>query len=88
MSFGSQDSYLFNLDTTTLIDLHNKVVEEITNRYFILRDKERLGNSLTDLEKDNLDNLLNCVKKENRRKVEPGSLEDRINRFLDENLPK
>ena len=75
------------MNTPNIIKLHIGVVEEITRRYFTLRDKEINNIELTLKDQIELKKLLKCVKTEMRRKVEPGSLEDRINRFLDENLP-
>ena len=75
------------INTTNLIDLHNKVVDELIKRYFNLKYKKRHSDDLSTIESIELETLGECVKKETRRQVEPGSLDDRINRFLDENLP-
>ena len=64
------------------------LVAEMWTRYNNLQDKRiRYPKQFTEKDTKKLDEVKTFVREENRKKVEPGSLEDRINKFLDENLP-
>lgn len=85
-SFKSMCSELSN---QSLSEINELIVEEMYGRYDKLMSKKaQYPEQFNKKDIKQLEKIGRFIKEENRRKVEPGSLEDRMNRFLDENLPK
>ena len=72
-----------------ITQINEILVEEMYRRFDKLRSKKiQYPEQFNKKDIKQFDEIRRFIKEENDRKIEPGSLEDRMNRFLNEHLPK
>jgi len=72
------------LPSYSLCKINKILVDEMLSRY----DKLNQQTNLSTKEQKELTLIKDFIRKEDTRIVESGKLEDRINKYLDEHLPK